>query len=491
MEVINSKNDVFSKNLEKKILLRGIKKFIFALILMLIDTVVLFFSFSIISFIKLDGDFIKNLYTLNYVPSMNIVLSIFILSFLFNSLYSFKTYLFWDEMKNIVKASFFSLTILLFISFITKLYYSRFIVIYGILLFVIIDIPTRYIYRKLLYRLNLFKTNVLIIGAGEMGEIISQKIKSHTFTTYNIIGFVDDDKTKINKIINDYKVLGAIKDIDKIINEIQVDEVIIAIPTAKRKEISKIISHLEGKVRRIKFIPDMYGLITFSTEIQDFDGVMTISASQGLLNPLNRILKRVFDIIFGVVGFILLFPLFIIIGYKIKKEDRGTIFFKHTRIGENLKEFKMYKFRTMVPNAEEKLKEMLEKNKKLREEFYKNFKLKDDPRITKIGKFLRKTSLDEFPQFINVIKGDMSIVGPRPVVKKEIDMYYGEEVAKRVFAVKPGITGMWQANGRSDVEDYEERIALDLYYIRNWSLWLDIIIILKTIKVVLDKKGAY
>jgi len=151
----------------------------------------------------------------------------------------------------------------------------------------------------------------------------------------------------------------------------------------------------------------------------------------------------------------------------------------------------MYKFRTMVPNAEQKLQEMLEKDEKLREEFYKNFKLKDDPRITKIGNFLRKSSLDEFPQFLNVIKGDMSIVGPRPVVKKEVDMYYGKEVAQRVFTVKPGITGMWQANGRSDVEDYDERISLDLYYIRNWSLWLDIVIILKTIKSVLNRSGAY
>ncbi|MGL5963637.1 MAG: sugar transferase, partial [Fusobacteriaceae bacterium] len=127
----------------------------------------------------------------------------------------------------------------------------------------------------------------------------------------------------------------------------------------------------------------------------------------------------------------------------------------------------------------------------VRKEFYTNFKLKNDPRITSAGAFLRRTSLDEFPQFLNVLKGEMSLVGPRPVVQKEVEMYYGTEIGQKIFQVKPGITGMWQANGRSDVEDYDERIALDLYYIRNWSLWLDIIILIKTVKNVVSKKGAY
>ena len=151
----------------------------------------------------------------------------------------------------------------------------------------------------------------------------------------------------------------------------------------------------------------------------------------------------------------------------------------------------MYKFRSMYVDAEERLQEMFTKDEKIREEFYKNFKLKDDPRITEVGKFLRESSLDEFPQFLNVLKGNMSFVGPRPIVQKEVEMYYGEEISKKIFMVKPGITGMWQANGRSDVETYNKRIALDLYYIRNWSLWLDIIITIKTIKNVISKKGAY
>lgn len=479
------------QKIQKKIIVKDLKKTLFALILLFFDILILFLSFSIASFIKFDGAFIKSAFSSEYVPSFYLTTIIFALSFLFNGLYSFKTYLFWDEMKNILKASFFSLIVLVFVSFLWKTYYSRFIVIGGTIIFVLFECIFRYFYRKLLYKFNLLRTNVLIIGAGHMGEIVFQKIKNHPFTMYSIIGFLDDDGDKLNKIINEAPVLGNVKAIDKIIDNVLVDEVIIAIPTASRETLSKIISYVEGKVRRIKFIPDTYQLITFSTQIQDLDGVMAISTSQGLLNPANRILKRVFDLFFGIIGFIIFLPLYLIIGIMIKVEDGGPILFKHTRIGKDLKEFKMYKFRTMVPNAEEKLKEMLDKDEKLREEFYKNFKLKEDPRITKIGKFLRKTSLDEFPQFINVLRGEMSIVGPRPIVKKEVDLYYGEEMAKRIFAVKPGITGMWQAHGRSDVENYEERIALDLYYIRNWSLWLDIVIILKTIKTVLDKRGAY
>jgi undecaprenyl-phosphate galactose phosphotransferase len=195
------------------------------------------------------------------------------------------------------------------------------------------------------------------------------------------------------------------------------------------------------------------------------------------------------DIFLSFAGLFIL-GILILIFYKKIKKDGGPIFFKHSRIGRDLKEFKIYKFRTMYVDAEERLQEML-KDEKKREEYYNNFKLKDDPRITPIGKFLRESSLDEFPQFINVLKGEMSLVGPRPIVKKELEMYYGGEIGKKVFQIKPGITGMWQSHGRSDVEDYGERIASDLYYIRNWSLWLDIVLLLQTIKYVLNRKGAY
>ena len=194
--------------------------------------------------------------------------------------------------------------------------------------------------------------------------------------------------------------------------------------------------------------------------------------------------KRSFDIISASIGILFLLPLFIVLAILVKLDSKGPIFFSHKRIGKNGKIIGIYKFRSMVPNSEEIFKNFTEEQKK---EFEKNFKLDDDPRITKIGGFLRKTSLDELPQLLNIIKGDMSVVGPRPIVRAEVEKY--GVCADKLFSVKPGLTGFWQANGRSDTT-YEERVQMDMYYIDNRSFLLDIRIILKTVISVIRKEGA-
>lgn len=197
------------------------------------------------------------------------------------------------------------------------------------------------------------------------------------------------------------------------------------------------------------------------------------------------IIKRSFDFISSLLGLIIFSPLMGIIAILIKLDSKGPIIFGHDRIGKNGEGIKVYKFRSMVENAQEVFNNFTEEQK---EEFNKNFKLENDPRITKVGNFLRKTSLDELPQLWNIVKGDMSIVGPRPIVKKEVDKYGSS--FKRVFSVKPGLTGYWQANGRSETT-YDERVNMDLYYANNRSLSLDISIIFKTIKAVIKKDGAF
>lgn len=200
-------------------------------------------------------------------------------------------------------------------------------------------------------------------------------------------------------------------------------------------------------------------------------------------------IKRLVDIIAGLVGTILLIPITICIyiAKKILKEDNGPIFYDHLRIGKDGKHFKLYKYRSMIVGADEILKEYLAENEEARIEFEKNQKLKNDPRITKLGNFLRKTSLDEFPQFINILKGDMSLVGPRPIVDREVELF-GDKM-KTVHSVRPGLTGYWAANGRSDTT-YEQRVEMEAYYAENFSLLLDIKIIFKTIKSVIKKEGA-
>ena len=202
-----------------------------------------------------------------------------------------------------------------------------------------------------------------------------------------------------------------------------------------------------------------------------------------------RFIKRIIDIIGGLVGIVLLIPITIVL-YLISifsKENKGPIFYEQLRVGKNGKEFRIYKFRSMVMHADEKLWEYLNSNPEAKEEYKKYKKLREDPRITKTGKFLRKTSLDEFPQFINVIKGDMSLVGPRPYLYRE-----KEDMGERyndIIKVKPGLTGYWQVNGRSDV-DFEERTRMDIEYIKNRNLWLDFKILIKTFLSVLFGKNA-
>lgn len=195
-------------------------------------------------------------------------------------------------------------------------------------------------------------------------------------------------------------------------------------------------------------------------------------------------IKRIIDIILSCIGLIVLSPVFLIVAIAIKLDSKGPVFFLHSRLGKNGKTIKIYKFRTMCDHAEDMIKNFTEEQKR---EFQENYKLVNDPRITKVGNFLRKTSLDEIPQMLNILKGDLSIIGPRPIIEEEIEKY-GPNKAK-FLSVKPGLTGYWQANGRSNTS-YEDRIKMELYYVDNMSLWLDIKLFFKTILVVIRKDGA-
>lgn len=204
---------------------------------------------------------------------------------------------------------------------------------------------------------------------------------------------------------------------------------------------------------------------------------------------LYKFTKRIIDIIGSIIGILILVPttLIIYLARKVLKEDKGPLFYEQLRYGKNGKVFRLYKFRSMCIGADKKLKEYLENNDEAREEFEKTHKLQNDPRITKIGNFLRKSSLDELPQMINILKGDMSFVGPRPVVEKEVEEYGTNK--DKFLSVRPGLTGYWQVNGRSNTT-YEERMKMELYYVDNCSLWLDIKIFFKTFITVFKKEGA-
>jgi Undecaprenyl-phosphate galactose phosphotransferase WbaP len=215
--------------------------------------------------------------------------------------------------------------------------------------------------------------------------------------------------------------------------------------------------------------------------------VLMLTARNNLARPIPRILKRVFDIAGALVMLVLLAPLFAYLSWKIRQTG-GAAIFSHERVGRYGRSFGCLKFRTMVPDADDVLSRVLDADPDARAQWERDFKLKDDPRITPIGAFLRRTSLDELPQLWNVLKGEMSLVGPRPIIEVELERY-GEEVGY-YLETRPGITGLWQISGRNNTS-YDDRVALDCWYVRNWSLWYDLVILVKTVRVVLRREGAY
>jgi Undecaprenyl-phosphate galactose phosphotransferase WbaP len=239
----------------------------------------------------------------------------------------------------------------------------------------------------------------------------------------------------------------------------------------------------------ISVIPAMRGIPLYGTDIAHFFSheVALLRVGNNLRRWPARLTKRIFDILLAIVLLVFLSPLMLIISLVLKLEG-GDVLFAHQRIGKNGRKFKCYKFRSMVPNAEKILEDILEKNSELKDQWEKDHKLKDDPRISKLGDFLRRTSMDELPQLLNVIKSEMSLVGPRPIVEEELHKYGLEK--SYYLMVRPGMTGLWQVSGRNDT-DYETRVYLDIWYVKNWSLWYDLALLFKTVKVVTSRSGAY
>lgn len=251
------------------------------------------------------------------------------------------------------------------------------------------------------------------------------------------------------------------------------------------------IKKLKPNARNLIIVSEISGLSFMNTEIKTFidKNIALIATRNGLLLKRKVLLKRVFDLFTAIAALILLSPLFIIVPLAIKLDSRGPVYFKHKRCGKKMNEFEMTKFRSMNLDGERILQSYIEEHPEVIIDLEERNKIEHDPRVTKIGRFLRKTSLDELPQLLNVLKGTMSIVGPRPDTIEAIRKYY-QEYSEIYENIKPGITGLWQVSGRSDI-DYAKRVKLDYLYMLNWSLWFDIVIILKTFRSILNCKGAY
>ena len=331
--------------------------------------------------------------------------------------------------------------------------------------------------------------DVIFVGAGKTAERALHYFQDDLGYRYRITGFLDDNPIS-EKIMKKYKWMGKVSEAGNIVKNSSVQTVLIIAPGMEREKLQKLINTVQPHVRNLSYVPDLIGTPMMGVEAQVLftEEILMLRMRNNLAMRHNRIYKRIFDLICTIGGGILILPIIVIVSLLVAVDNKGNVIFAHRRIGKNGLEFPCYKFQTMIPNAQEKLAEYLDANPEAKKEWEETFKLTNDPRVTKLGGFLRKTSLDELPQLWNVIKGDMSLVGPRPIVKKEIERYgqYFREYAM----VLPGITGMWQASGRSDTT-YEERVAMDTWYVRNWSVWLDIMYLAKTFQAVIFGKGAY
>ena len=301
--------------------------------------------------------------------------------------------------------------------------------------------------------------------------------------TYDLVGFipVDEGETIAQEVY-----LGQLADLEHIIKTNVVERVIFAAPRDRVGDLEQYVKLCEGMGVTVQLLLNLYDLSLAHVHVSMFGPIPMLTFHTVPLNPLQREAKRLTDIVVSIIGLVITFFAALIIVPAIKLDSPGPVLFTQKRVGRNGRVFNMYKFRTMCADAEEKKAQMLAQN-----EMNSNlmFKIEKDPRVTRVGNILRETSLDELPQFLNVLKGDMSIVGTRPPTVDEVAQY--DHTHWRRISITPGMTGLWQVSGRSSIKDFAEIVALDTEYIDKWSLWLDVKIILKTISIVLKRKSAY
>ncbi|MGD8751903.1 MAG: sugar transferase [Anaerolineales bacterium] len=347
----------------------------------------------------------------------------------------------------------------------------------------------RFFLRRVVYSLRRrgwFLCRAVIIGANNEGKSLAEQLRGWMTSGLLVLGFVDEKLPAGTMVSNGLPVLGAVESLDDLIASYGIEELILASSAySSRDKVMAIFQRYgtSGDIN-VRMSSGLYEIITTGLTVKEFAYVPLVEVNKVRLTGHDRVLKTLLDYSVALVSLIVLFPFFLLIGLIIKLDSSGPVIFRRRVMGVNGRQFDAYKFRTMRTEGDE----ILSAHPDLKAELAENHKLKRDPRVTRVGAFLRKASLDELPQLINVLKREMSMVGPRMIAPDEVEKYQKWDL--NLMTVHPGITGLWQVSGRSDVS-YEERVSLDMYYIRNWSIWLDLQILFQTIPVVLKRKGAY
>lgn len=328
------------------------------------------------------------------------------------------------------------------------------------------------------------RTRVLILGAGQVGLRMAKLLNEYSWYGVEVVGFLDDDPAKKEMLEGVAPYLGTLDAAESLVKQEKIDDVILALPMRAHQRLFTIVQQLQKSAINVRVVPDLFELAFVKTTIENFDGIPLVGLRKPAMEPFQRVSKRIFDLVVGAISLVAAMPVMVLVALLIKLDSRGPILFLQDRVGQNGRIFKMVKFRSMTVDAERRRNEVITYT----EDGNVIHKQADDPRVTRVGKFIRRTSLDELPQLFNVLKGDMSLVGPRPEMPWLVDLY--EPWQYNRFSVPQGITGWWQVNGRSD-KPMHLHIEEDLYYIQNYSLYLDLLILWKTLAAVMKRNGAY
>lgn len=419
-----------------------------------------------------------------------IVPVVFMLFLYIEKLYT-KRYPFYQVIERIFYACVYSVLLSIVLMFIGQVAGSvsrLYVGIFGVLVFVALS-GVRFGMKQVLSRIPFMQTPVLIVGAGLTADVVIGEFDRERGLNYRVIGFLEDGKPR-TRYARRYPVLGGFADLERVVAEYGVHRILIAAPGLPQAEQVRLLYRAQAVCRDVGIVPNLVEVPMSNLTVESYYDarVMILHIQNNLARWSNRAIKRIFDLLATLTGGLLILPFLVAIALWVRIDSPGPVIYRHRRIGRGGRAFHCYKFRTMCVDSDARLQELLARDPAARHEWETTFKLKDDPRITRAGAVLRRTSLDELPQLINVLRGEMSLVGPRPIVEKEVP-FYGESI-REYYMVRPGITGMWQVSGRSDV-DYPERVRMDSWYVHNWSIWLDLLLLWRTVKVVLQGKGAY
>ena len=369
--------------------------------------------------------------------------------------------------------------------------YSRLVVIVGAAIGALMLTANRAVIdgiHAVLLKRGIGIRKVLIVGAGPSGERIVDRLKTHYWLAYQPAGFVDDNRALHGQTVHGLPVLGGTDRLTSIADEAGTDEVIVALPNSSHKAVRDIVGRCHSGNLRFKILPDLYEVMSSDVQVGALDGVPILDLDDRYLGHWDRFLKRGLDIAGAAFGLLLLSPVLVVLGALVKLTSRGPMLFVRTRVGEHGRSFPFYKFRTMeIVTDEEARREREAKYRELIGGQQTGGKIINQSRVTFVGRIMRRFDLDELPQILNVFKGDMSLVGPRPPIPYEVESYNSWHMER--LKGKPGITGLWQVSGRAELP-FEEMVKLDIYYLKHWSLWMDAKILLRTIPVVLSGKGS-